>query len=203
MKSIFVRCCSSHDRACFRRCYVQKHSPYRDPKYQTAETQAASSVKHGIRECSRNDNLNSSRYPQARVTYLQSLFYSCRCFLVARPFSSLQTYRTKKRKIEKKEELTGTTARYSQIECSHYFQYILQYSIAVWLVGQSTIKILLPSVPCIFQDRISTGSKKTGTAGRSECRAATRRQPRRRSHVHRIGKWRVRGFESISAEPHR
>lgn len=67
-------------------------------------------------------------------------------------------------------------------------------------VGWPTIKILLLCVVCFFQDRISRGGKKTGTAGRSECRAAARREPRGRPDVHRIGERRVRGFESISAE---
>nr|XP_012232538.1 PREDICTED: discoidin domain-containing receptor 2-like isoform X3 [Linepithema humile] len=51
--------------------------------------------------------------------------------------------------------------------------------------------------------RISTGGEEAGTTRRSKCRAATRCQSRGRSHVHCIGKRRVRGFESIPPEPHR
>lgn len=83
-----------------------------------------------------------------------------------------------------------------------YLQYKLEsvFNSRPGFAGWPTIKILLLCVVCFFQDRISRGGKKTGAAGRSECRAAARREPRGRPDVHRVGERRVRGSESISAE---
>jgi len=98
------------------------------------------------------------------------------------------------------ENFRETSEWYRNI-CITSSVYIRVFNTRPWYRG-APIKILLPDAPCVFQDRISTGGKETGTTRRSKCRAATRCQPRGRSHVHRIGKWRVRGFESISAESH-
>uniref|UniRef100_V9IK94 Protein kinase domain-containing protein n=1 Tax=Apis cerana TaxID=7461 RepID=V9IK94_APICE len=62
------------------------------------------------------------------------------------------------------------------------------------------VKSLRPGSSDALRIEFQEEAKKTGTAGRSECRAAARREPRGRPDVHRIGERRVRGFESISAE---